>query len=420
MDNPVEQGTIGGRPRALQRMEAPAKAQVDRLSRLPVELLDYIFEITAWYWLTPRGISKSLAPSQERAISQEITVRSSQHLSRLLPTFDARPDRGHYVKSLVLRSLRNKDEPIHGEQLLHYLPNLVEIDFRQTDDNLSFRLLSQPALLPSLRIVRLRRTPLISLIIECLSRIPTLRFVEIFYIPDDEEEEEEDEQTWTPARQVLQVAIRAPYGLYRFNRIRQYFPSAAITSVNVACSTSDPLRPFFDILDCVTALSDMTDWRLPWDLYPSDYVLEAVEMEKKARGYGLTVESNLSELVQVFRLQVVECYNRAVGELYFNGEKDPLDYALALAAKHDLDIDRIEIDWRKESFSRKDLEWFQVKVDGIAGFESEDWAHVYGIKRRASSDSDEEEEEEDDLENFGAEDRRKDSMEDSQNLGAQL
>ncbi|GAA5897670.1 uncharacterized protein JCM6883_006776 [Sporobolomyces salmoneus] len=146
----------------------------------------------------------------------------------------------------------------------------------------------------------------------------------------------------------------------------------------------------------VTQLSDMPDWKLPWNEDISEHVLEAIKMEEKARRFNLAVESNLSQLVQVFHLQIVECYNRAVGELYFNGRTDPLEFALALAAKHGLVIDVIDIDWRKESLSRKELDWFHVTLGPVAGFAGGDRFNVYGIMRREPPESSEEEEDDSD------------------------
>ncbi|GAA5908493.1 uncharacterized protein JCM6883_005565 [Sporobolomyces salmoneus] len=128
----------------------------------------------------------------------------------------------------------------------------------------------------------------------------------------------------------------------------------------------------------------MEDWDHPWRYTISNVIRGVIEMEKTARAAGLIVESNLSQVVEVFYLQVVECYNRAVGDLYFNGLVNPLEYALSLAQKHGLDINRLEIDL-EEDFNCADLEWFHVRVDGVEGLIGREYCYVHGLKYRKSS-----------------------------------
>ncbi|GAA5908540.1 uncharacterized protein JCM6883_005579 [Sporobolomyces salmoneus] len=158
-------------------------------------------------------------------------------------------------------------------------------------------------------------------------------------------------------------------------------------------------RPL-SLLGEVTNLSQMGDFWLPWSRTISDVLPQVVKLEGKARKTDLIVKSNLSELIRVFKLAIVECYNRAVGTLYFHDRRDPLLYALSLAGKHGLDINRLEINL-DDDFDRKDLKWFHVRVDGVGVFERQDHCLVLGLKLRTPSEYScfEEEEESDEWEN---------------------
>ncbi|GAA5908538.1 uncharacterized protein JCM6883_005578 [Sporobolomyces salmoneus] len=152
---------------------------------------------------------------------------------------------------------------------------------------------------------------------------------------------------------------------------------------------------YLTILGEISNLCEMDGWSLPWSESISDVLPQVIEMEEKARSLGLIVDSNLPELIQVFQLAILECYNRAVAQLYFYGRKDSLRYALSLAEKHGLDINRLEINLDEDDFDREDLEWFYVRVDGDAGIEVEEYCMAMGLRLRTKSiDSDLEEEEE--------------------------
>ncbi|GAA5899713.1 uncharacterized protein JCM6883_005966 [Sporobolomyces salmoneus] len=504
---------------------------MDRLSRLPTELLDAIFEIAAKNSssdsnLTTRGISRGLLLSQERALYRTINVKSSQQLSQLVRTLDTQPHKGNHTQRLEWN--RAEVDCIRGrnidvEPLLRLLPNLVKIKFSRVSEAFALHFLKHSNLLSSLRTLRLDETPLSSSLVDCLSRVPTLRRIEV----DDGVEQEEDAH-WNPAIQVLQVVIRTKH-TFRFpapSRLPQFFPSATIPSVDIGVFCRDAsILPLFDILgdglvvlrlrsdnfysfhdpidhllpkftglrylhlhppfvsDSFQAhildlpnlvvlslawnaqtpnldelfgglrslphlhtltlaylgiekgfefnfdfaqvefdhpdsydwdplvflegaedLFETFDWKLPWNDRISDVLPQVIEMEEKARAVGLVVESNLSELVLVFRLAVVEFYNRAVGDLYFNGFKRPLEYILPLAEKHGLDLDRLEIDL-DDDFETEELEWFEdgAYVEGSGEYEGEDWRLVYGLRYKSSLENRSKEEQEEEEESDGSE-----------------
>ncbi|GAA5902324.1 uncharacterized protein JCM6883_001369 [Sporobolomyces salmoneus] len=140
----------------------------------------------------------------------------------------------------------------------------------------------------------------------------------------------------------------------------------------------------------------MTDWNCPGNRTISDLIREAKEMVEKAESIGLVVQSNLSELIRVFRLQIVECYNRAVGDLYFHELTEPLEYALCLAEKYGLDINLVKIKAGRE-FQVDDLEWFEDERED----EMMPSCRLYGLRLRGSnseSESDSESEMESEVE----------------------
>ncbi|GAA5908439.1 uncharacterized protein JCM6883_005547 [Sporobolomyces salmoneus] len=469
---------------------------MDPLSRLPSELLDSIFELAAsTSELTTHPISKALLPSQERAIYQRIIPNRSRKFSQIVQTLDTQPHKGQHVQKLVWSS-RFIDPTLDSQQLLRHFPNLVELVFNAYDLTSSLRLLSQPELLPSLRICRFPNVTLTSSIVTGLSQIPTLRFVEVSRIEDEENE------GCVPARQVLRLDVCAVQSLTASSKLFQFFPSASISSLGFLVNNDEPLLPVLDVLNQslhslkletddvlpraemidhflprfsnlrhlqldppffsenlptqilqlpnltslsltyyeqdpnleklldglaliphlrsltfrynymteyegfdfpaaeeesnrpgkpplhgslsllknVTHLAQMDDLCLPWKGRISDVLPRVVKAEKRAREAGLVVKSNLVEITENFHLAIVECYNRAVGDFYFNNRVAPLEYALSLAQKHGLvDINRIEFDLAGE-FDRKNLEWFEDKVGGIEGIENMDWCRVYGLR----------------------------------------
>ncbi|GAA5902262.1 uncharacterized protein JCM6883_001349 [Sporobolomyces salmoneus] len=131
---------------------------------------------------------------------------------------------------------------------------------------------------------------------------------------------------------------------------------------------------------------ELDNWHLPWEDTISDTIQEVIELEEKARATGLVVKSNLSELVMVLRLKVIEFYNREVGNTYFYGEKDLLPDALALAEKHGLDVNRLEIDI-DEDFDTEDLVWFseEVQVGGTGKGRTES-CYIYGLRFKTEAE----------------------------------
>ncbi|GAA5908536.1 uncharacterized protein JCM6883_005577 [Sporobolomyces salmoneus] len=132
------------------------------------------------------------------------------------------------------------------------------------------------------------------------------------------------------------------------------------------------------LLKGATALSDMEDWRQGCGRTISEIMEELTGMEERIRAAGLVAKSNVSELVEKFQFQVLEFFNRAVGDLYFNGRKDSLRYAQSLAEKHGLDINRLELNL-EDDFDREDLAWFEVELDEVGGMGP---GLVYGLRVR--------------------------------------
>ncbi|GAA5908566.1 uncharacterized protein JCM6883_005588 [Sporobolomyces salmoneus] len=520
MTSEVNLDVVEGISETLQATTLSEKDEVDHLSGLPGELLDDIFEVaarTSWPKLTSRPISKSLLPSQERAIYETISVGpGAWNYLRLVRTLDARPDKSQHTRKLVWRFTNPGDGSIDSERLVRHLPNLSEIDFELAQEAIARPVLRQYQHLPSLRTCRLRGLRLTSSIVSCLSRIPTLRLVEIPSLPNKEEEKKE----WSPARQVLQITIHQRGNCFVVkdpSTLLRFFPSACISSLDVHVDRKDPVSPLLGILgpgllrlrlrasthsisECdtsivrflprfpnlqhlhldspfisesllshllnlpnltslslayfeqtpdvqelleksdrlprlrildleyrfsdtgrifdfedaeeeydrgddykgrrqlyllegVTVPAQMEDWQDPWYETILERLPQAIETEKKARAAGLVIRSNLSSLIQIFESRILECYNRAVGDYYFNGRKLPLRYVLPLAKRHGLDIDRLEID-PERNYENQDLEWFQVEVDKVGSLK---WCYVYGLRVKGSterSDSVEEEEEE--------------------------
>ncbi|GAA5902395.1 uncharacterized protein JCM6883_001392 [Sporobolomyces salmoneus] len=508
----IKQAYFEGRPEALQGTISLLRIGIDHLSRLPVELLDAIFEVAnsdfrRGFRLTTRAISKTLLLSQERSIYQTIILDSAQILSRLVCTFVLRPDKGRHVKRLV--GAWHMEPKMDGEEFLRHLPNLVEMEFNGLEGADTLQFLRQPRMLPSLRICRFPDTSLDALMVDCLSRIPTLRFVEVSLLNGGK-----DKNTWMPARQILQVALRSQihFRVPGLSNLLHCFPSASIPSViddsvlpfledlgpslrslQLRSCDYDRLRdsidhllprfpnlqdlhldpPFvsenlqesllqlsnlstlgiayhrappnldelcgglarlpllrtltleylgiragqffdfvraeaeeefkagsyyavhFSLLNGATELCHMGDWRLPWHQTTVDILPQVMELEEKARAAGLAVRSNLSELLRVFRLQIVELYNRAVGDLYFYGLLDPLGSALSLAQRHGLDVDRLRIDLAEE-FDIADLEWFEdeTEIPGSGQGKGDDRVRIYGLRMKTESGQEEEEEEE--------------------------
>ncbi|GAA5908233.1 uncharacterized protein JCM6883_004317 [Sporobolomyces salmoneus] len=262
MDSEVDRGSLVGSSETRQETGLAQKVclshGMDRLSRLPVELLDSIFELASSSvgpTLTIDPISKALLPSQERAIYETIAVDSNQDFHLLVRTLDAQPRKGRHTKHLVLPVPEYwQKETFDRRWLLRHLPNVDEIEVYQHDETISVRFDDGPDLLPfipSLRTCRFQNIKLDSALVTWLSRIPTLRLVEVSRIVSDKEEEEDNSRDWTPARQVLQVSIQSVYPIPASSgpKLLRFFPSAFISSLDISVSHEDPIRPLFDNLD---------------------------------------------------------------------------------------------------------------------------------------------------------------------------
>ncbi|GAA5908602.1 uncharacterized protein JCM6883_005599 [Sporobolomyces salmoneus] len=225
---------------------------MDSLSRLPIELLDLIFELAnpVTFWgskLTTRPISKSLLVSQERALYRTVIIHSWETITLLISKLSPIRHKGQYVRNLRWSYLGSLRPGTYGcRAILSYLPNLLELDF-DGDEATTIEFLRLPELLPALRVYRLPNSPLTLAIVERLKQIPTLRLVEVSSVQVMEEEEEEEEaQTSKTARQVLQVAIRSDSAptAPATARLLRFFPTASISSLDVQIHHLVSLLPF--------------------------------------------------------------------------------------------------------------------------------------------------------------------------------
>ncbi|GAA6018702.1 hypothetical protein JCM11491_001271 [Sporobolomyces phaffii] len=109
--------------------------RVDRLSRLPNELLDTIFDLAYPYCYPYRPpkfpISKGLRPFQERLLYREINLSSVDQFHALSRTLDLDPTRGELVEGISIVSCsRPREDPskVSLDDLLSRLPNLVALE----------------------------------------------------------------------------------------------------------------------------------------------------------------------------------------------------------------------------------------------------------------------------------------------------
>ncbi|GAA5908518.1 uncharacterized protein JCM6883_005572 [Sporobolomyces salmoneus] len=254
MTSEADPDIVEGISESLQATTLSDKVETAHLSGLPGELLDDIFELAAATssWdskLTSHPISKALLPSQERAIYHAITVDSgARNFCGLVHSLDACPDNGRHTRRLVWSLAIYWDAGPVSKRFLSRLPNLIEIDFHQSIAANAQAFLQHSQLLSSLRICRLSGLPLTSSIVSCLSRIPTLRLVEVSSLPNKEEEKTE----WSPARQVLQIAVHEPNYFFAGqdpSTLLRFFPAASIFSLDVHVDKYQPISPLLNILD---------------------------------------------------------------------------------------------------------------------------------------------------------------------------
>ncbi|GAA5897186.1 uncharacterized protein JCM6883_006609 [Sporobolomyces salmoneus] len=249
MDFLLDQGITGEESGHVGGLTTSARTRIDYLSRLPVELLNFIFELAAPFSrLTTRPISKGLLPSQERAIYRTITLTTPEKFGRLMPTLRTRPRTGQQVQRLVWRpsGFRSLED---DEELLQHLPNLIEMQFDTPGSSSLPWLRIKPELshlVPFLRTCRFT-VQLDASDVDCLSRIPSLRLVEVSRI--QKEEDARGRGGYNVASQVLQVAIRSHCLSGPPSRLVQFFPSASIPFVDVTIYSDDRILPLFAVLD---------------------------------------------------------------------------------------------------------------------------------------------------------------------------
>ncbi|GAA5962244.1 hypothetical protein JCM3765_004715 [Sporobolomyces pararoseus] len=208
--------------------------QIDRLSRLPPELLDFIFELAAETGeLATLPPSKYLRRHHERALYRSLSIGNHETLTRLATTLHGRPSRGHHMRRMNFES---------GTGRVAYLciiePGLVN-------------------LVNSLRICCL--VQLSSEIVRGFSRIPDLRLVEFSYTRwnDHWEEDEGDQRVSPSAPQVKEVVIKSTNYARETqisdpSKLIQYFPNAALVTVDLTISCRGDLHLVKSLIQSVS------------------------------------------------------------------------------------------------------------------------------------------------------------------------
>ncbi|GAA5967095.1 hypothetical protein JCM3765_001497 [Sporobolomyces pararoseus] len=174
--------------------------QIDRLSRLPPELLDFIFELAAETdELATLPPSKYLRRHHERALYRNVSIGNHETLTQLATTLRDHRLRGRHTRRITWKC--------HSSSM----PFIPE----------KFHLLS-------------------SEIVRGFSRIPDLRLVEFSYTRWNNhwEEDEGDQRVSPSAPQVKEVVIKSTNYARETqisdpSKLIQYFPNAALVTVDL-------------------------------------------------------------------------------------------------------------------------------------------------------------------------------------------
>ncbi|GAA6018014.1 hypothetical protein JCM11491_000031 [Sporobolomyces phaffii] len=113
-------------------LSSPPPRSLDRLSLLPNELLDVIFELSYFTFPSTAPLSKRLRPFQERQLYRSVTLRSVDQFRSLSRTLELDPARGELVSDLAIGSHsrpHNDDSRVLLDDLLSKVPNLVTLQF---------------------------------------------------------------------------------------------------------------------------------------------------------------------------------------------------------------------------------------------------------------------------------------------------
>ncbi|GAA5989295.1 hypothetical protein JCM5350_003434 [Sporobolomyces pararoseus] len=227
---------------------------IDRLSRLPPELLDHIFELaTDTHTLATVPPSRYLELYHRRALYRSVSIGHHETLSRLATTLHKRPSRGHLIRRIVWKC-DYSDVPFLPDKsklrkISEHVPNLYEMNFTSTTEIIAYYLtvnIEFIGLVRSLHICRFVDADLSSIFVKGFSRSPNLHRVEFSFIGWDDYGTEEDQQVAAIAPQVSEVVIKSTnYAsdtqISNPSKLVQFFPNAAFVSVDLTLNDFGPL-----------------------------------------------------------------------------------------------------------------------------------------------------------------------------------
>ena len=265
-------------------------SQIDRLSRLPPELLDSIFELAAdTHTLASVPPSRYIEPYHRRALYRSVSIGNDETLSRLATTLHECPSRGHLINRIVWKSGHSNGLflPIKSNlvKISENVPNLYEMNFESTTAIIAHLLavdIELINLVRSLRICRLIDAELSSVIVKGFSHSPNLRRVEFSFIGWDDYETEEDKQVAAIAPQVMEVVIKSTNYASEIeisdpSKVLQFFPNAAFVSVDLRLNDSGALYSVEKLLHQIPPTLRSLILRDRWNDNPDDNSLVGVE-----------------------------------------------------------------------------------------------------------------------------------------------
>ncbi|GAA5979437.1 hypothetical protein JCM5350_003904 [Sporobolomyces pararoseus] len=123
-------------------------------------------------------------------------------------------------------------------------------------------------------------------------------------------------------------------------------------------------------LEGVNILSQMGGWKLPFGPESPSIMLEVEEMERKIRGIGIAVSSNLLEVRQTLHRYVVELANRGIRHLFNYRSVDVLVIAHNIALSCGFQLPSVLFDLHNLQLLvkiKRQLEWFKVDMFNVIG-----------------------------------------------------
>lgn len=254
-------------------------SQIDYLSSLPPELLEYIFDLAASFPnVSIVSPSKRLLPHHDRALYRSVKIGSDERLDMFSEALDSQPHKALLVKniSFVVGLRCHKPTPSAVFEILSKLPSLIDLkppgNWPQLVEVLE-RGVDRARYLKNLETCRLVGTELSSALVKGLSLLPKLRRVEVSSMSRDLQ------ASLITANQVTEVVLDLGYKPEAAHpdpsSFLRLFPSAKIVSlITMPCTRSHhdwirrilpPLAPF------LRSLHLTHNGNPPRDLPPIDY-----------------------------------------------------------------------------------------------------------------------------------------------------